>query len=529
MTTTTFATGTVVTRAWLQDVNDWTYSGTAQMSQIKGGNGTGALPFYSFASETNSGLYRSSTNVIAMSIAGGSQFLFTSSINSGFAINSDTLPLTLGASQDTRLFRDAADVLALRRGSNAQTLRIYSDYTDSSNNELLVIRKNGTGSAQIFANKNGTGTQRFLEFGTAGTLAWRIDTSQHFVAVTDNTNDIGQSGANRPRDFYLGRNATISGTLAVTGATTLSSTVAGAYVPVEMSGRLTLTSALPVTTSDVTGATTVYFTPYKGNVLQLYDGTNWVTQTFTELSQLTTDNTKSPAAVANNSNYDVFVWLDSGTMRATRGPAWTSDTARGTGAGTTELELFEGRYVNKIAITNGPVARRGLYVGTIRSDGSAQINDSVLKRHVWNNFNRRVRSMLAVDTTDTWGYNTATTRQARATATNQLDVVVGLSEDIIDVILRGGFENDTAGALPFNAIGLDSTTTPISNFLNSKQDAVAVNRSNSTCVVWKGFTGIGRHTLVWLENGGGTGNTTFYGDSGAGANFQTGIAAQVWA
>ena len=38
--------------------------------------------------------------------------------------------------------------------------------------------------------------------------------------------------------------------------------------------RLTLTTATPVTTSDVTGATTLYLTPYSHNCIGLYDGTS---------------------------------------------------------------------------------------------------------------------------------------------------------------------------------------------------------------------------------------------------------------
>jgi hypothetical protein len=45
------------------------------------------------------------------------------------------------------------------------------------------------------------------------------------LLFTDATYDIGKSGATRPRDLFQSRNATIGGTLAVTGATTLSSTV----------------------------------------------------------------------------------------------------------------------------------------------------------------------------------------------------------------------------------------------------------------------------------------------------------------
>ena len=42
------------------------------------------------------------------------------------------------------------------------------------------------------------------------------------LTFTDATYDIGASGATRPRDLFLSRNAVIGGTLAVTGVTTLS-------------------------------------------------------------------------------------------------------------------------------------------------------------------------------------------------------------------------------------------------------------------------------------------------------------------
>ena len=70
------------------------------------------------------------------------------------------------------------------------------------------------------------------------------------LLFVDATYDIGKSGASRPRDLFQSRNATIGGTLGVTGATTLSSTVA--------TGALTVTGAATVsTTLGVTGATTL--------------------------------------------------------------------------------------------------------------------------------------------------------------------------------------------------------------------------------------------------------------------------------
>jgi hypothetical protein len=294
-------------------------------------------------------------------------------------------------------------------------------------------------------------------------------------------------------------------------------------------GRLTLTTSLPVTTADVTGATTVYFTPYNGNIIQLYDGSGWITKTFTELSQLTTDITKSPLAVAASKNYDVFVWNDSGTLRATRGPTWDSgavagsDTARGTGVGSTELELFEGRYVNKNAVTNGPAARRGLYVGTIRSDASSQINDSVLKRHVWNNFNRKSKSILAVDTTDSWNYTTAAFRQANANTANQVDTVVGLAEDAIEIVVFGVFSNGSA-ASALVGVGVDSTTVN-SGKLQGGITPAGVG-SITTCF-YRAPVSLGRHTYVWLEWAQAIGTTTWQGDNAGTTPAQSGMNGSI--
>ena len=77
------------------------------------------------------------------------------------------------------------------------------------------------------------------------------------LLFVDATYDIGKSGASRPRDLFQSRNATIGGTLGVTGATTLSSTVA--------TGALTVTGAATVsTTLGVTGATTLSSTVATG-------------------------------------------------------------------------------------------------------------------------------------------------------------------------------------------------------------------------------------------------------------------------
>lgn len=60
-----------------------------------------------------------------------------------------------------------------------------------------------------------------IVFSPGGTQRWRFDNATgSFLAVTDNATDIGASGANRPRDQYLGRNLNAGGNVLAVGALT---------------------------------------------------------------------------------------------------------------------------------------------------------------------------------------------------------------------------------------------------------------------------------------------------------------------
>jgi hypothetical protein len=293
-------------------------------------------------------------------------------------------------------------------------------------------------------------------------------------------------------------------------------------------GRLTLTSATPVMTSDVTAATSIFYALYTGDKIALYDGTNWVSTTFTELTNTTTDNTKNPAAVANNSNYDLFVWNDAGTIRLGRGPAWTSDTGRGTGVGTTELERVGGVWVNKIAITNGPVAQRGRYVGTVRSNGSAQIDwkfgsaasgGGAGTLYVWNAYNRRQVFAAEGDTDNTWAYASATYRSSNNSANNSISLIVGLNEDSVYAAAHG-MAATGVGVAGNYGIGIDSTTV---NSAQQYWEMTGLSATLPMTAVYNGYVGIGKHTINWLESAR-AGSVTFVGDDGTPGNAQSGLS-----
>jgi len=273
--------------------------------------------------------------------------------------------------------------------------------------------------------------------------------------------------------------------------------------------RLTLTSGVPVTTSDVTGATTLYATPYKGNRIALYDGSStWNIRTSAEFSL------GSPT-LTSGKPYDVFCYDNSGTPTL-EVLVWTNDTTRATALTTQDGVL----------VKTGATTRR--YLGTIYSSGANTMEDSLAKRYVFNYNNRVDRPMqAALETTDSWNYTTATWRQANANAANQLDYVVGVSEDPIraDVVAIVG--NTNAGVYPLLVgVGVDSTSANSTSMMGATMNQI-VNGRIVTNAAYRGYPGVGRHTLVWLEYSAASGTTTWYGDGGTPTLSQSGITGTV--
>lgn len=103
----------------------------------------------------------------------------------------------------------------------AQTTTTRTDLLEASTSVTIGGTSFGASTATvatpIFLNGNVT-----LGDGSADTInvSGRINTT--ILWNTDNLVDLGASGANRPRDLFLGRNAAIGGTLGVTGASTLA-------------------------------------------------------------------------------------------------------------------------------------------------------------------------------------------------------------------------------------------------------------------------------------------------------------------
>jgi hypothetical protein len=81
-----------------------------------------------------------------------------------------TSQLSLTANNDTNLFRDAANTLAQRNGTNAQTFRLYGTFTDASNARRLDITSTTAGVFTLTATGVGTGASGNLLKMTAPIL-----------------------------------------------------------------------------------------------------------------------------------------------------------------------------------------------------------------------------------------------------------------------------------------------------------------------------------------------------------------------
>lgn len=288
-------------------------------------------------------------------------------------------------------------------------------------------------------------------------------------------------------------------------------------------GRLTLTSATPVLAADVTAGTSVYYTPYIGNLLPVYNGTVFQPQQFAELTlALASQHT------ANNI-YDVFAFVDTGVLIIGTGPAWSVATAgsgaRGTGAGTTEIEKIKGLWLNKVSMTtrNGSstytvAANRGTYLGTIFIDGTnGQLSAHVSvgqnrKFGLWNAFNRSLITLQVTDATANWAYSTATIRQSNGATGNKATVLCGLPDEpmIAEAQQFVTMTTNTAAAGSIG-IGWDSTTTIVGR--RGTGNNTSSDTSHNLTAKYVKVPMIGISNVSLNETGNGTTTVTFQGTS----------------
>lgn len=282
-------------------------------------------------------------------------------------------------------------------------------------------------------------------------------------------------------------------------------------------GRLTTESGVCVSASDRTSQSTIYWTPCGlGGQIGIYVTTNeWVVFRPGELSL-------ALSSLTSGKNYDVFVTCTSATACAlSLSSAWTNDTTRADA-----LAQQDG-----VDVLSSDHTKR--FLGTLRTTSTTTTEDSGGgsttnvggKRFVWNHYNRVARDLSVIDTTSFWSYATDTWRQARATAGNQVEVVVGSAyTSTVEVTVVAIGAHTGSGSVRVG-VGVDSTTTPsgLGTFVSWNAGSNTVG--GTIMASYKGLPSLGYHYYAWLERGNGSVVSNFLGLNN---DVQSGLTATIW-
>jgi hypothetical protein len=242
------------------------------------GNGTAALPSITFNSDTDSGWYRIGANNIGASVA-GAKVLDVSATGLGVTGTLTPSGQTLAANGTAAL-----PSLAFASDPDSGLYWISANSLGASANGALVwttntggVRLASGGSYAIHVGEYLVSAECIIQWDSTKALAFqpggsftafKIDGNGHFLAGTDNTYDIGASGATRPRNLYIAGTITAGGTITGTAASSITVnsnaavsgwTVTNSNAGTAVQSRFTVASATRSVDVGVTAATTVHF------------------------------------------------------------------------------------------------------------------------------------------------------------------------------------------------------------------------------------------------------------------------------
>lgn len=337
--------------------------------------------------------------------------------------------------------------------------------------------------------------------------------------------------------------------------------------------RLTLTSGTAVTTGDVVNASTIYLTPYKGNVISLYNGTNWVSYESNEISL-------ALGTLTNKTPYDVFCYANSSipTLEFT---AWTDETNRATALTTQDGILVKsgattrrylgtfynaGNQTATVTISNaspcvitytghnldanapvvfttsgglpsGIVAGTTYYVASLGTIGTNTFNISATPGGALINTTTAGSGThtctVGTYTEDSqlnrylWNsYNQANRKLFRVESTTSWNYTTATYrqanankanqfnfinglETPLFIISQQRVGNSIAGTNVIGGLGLDSITTPTVTYAMSNPVAAAGSPNLTNCV-YNDSVGVGKHYVSFIEYSTAAGTTTWY-------------------
>lgn len=174
--------------------------------------GSATLPVIAWADSGgvyDTGVFQGGTNIISVTLAGVASYLFSGDFilrnSRGIAFDTST------GGGDVFIEIDAANILAQRNSTSAQTWRLYETFTDASNNQglsmdagvtiantiTIIPFENGTGADDQDLSLSGLGTgdlifnnrTSLINSTEGGTAKWTKKSSHDSVTLTGATTD----------------------------------------------------------------------------------------------------------------------------------------------------------------------------------------------------------------------------------------------------------------------------------------------------------------------------------------------------
>lgn len=263
-------------------------------------------------------------------------------------------------------------------------------------------------------------------------------------------------------------------------------------------GRLTLETGVPISVTNQTSKSVLYYTPYSHDFLRIYDGSKPLLWQFSEISL-------TLSGLTSGKNYDVFIFNNDGALTLELSAAWTTNTTR---ADALAWQAGVGW------VKSGAATR--LWIGTIRATGATttefafNTTDAPARLFVWNAFNRVTWPVSVEDSTNSWVYTSSTVRQRRGSANNQIEWVAGWANPFAAFLSNVTTRSNT-GYYQYCGIGLDSTTA-VDGGESGLMDSVNFASVPQVAVSRRGLVSAGYHYLAALEwCDGSAASATWYG------------------
>lgn len=211
-------------------------------------------------------------------------------------------------------------------------------------------------------------------------------------------------------------------------------------------GRLTLQSGIPVTTTSTSNASVIYYTPYVGNGLPIFDGANFVNHSFSQLTLTLNSGQHTSGAI-----YDVFAFINSGVITLGAGPDWASTTARTSSITASACGLWTNtgtiNLTNNGTAYNGVLANQATYLGTFYCNAAASVSMTICFNNIstlggpcvlglYNAYNKVKTSSFMGDPNSAYTYTSNVARDADGSLNTRVWFVDGLGQSIIETSYR---------------------------------------------------------------------------------------------